>query len=128
MYQSLLTQMSFMTSQFILMDLHHLPLLNERLEIKVSFDGKLIALVSLVTSYCEIYMVDNPKGFGEVDSGNRVDFYSKFRRVFEGMCADFQWHQYKNQFAIIAPVSKGVFVNYKKTAKGMDLDAKIEGY
>lgn len=45
------------------------------------------------------------------------------------MCADFQWHQYKNQFAIIAPVtSKGVFVNYKQNSKLMDTDGKIEGY
>lgn len=53
-----------MTSQFNLMDLYKIPLLNERLEIKVSFDGKLMALFSLVTNYFEIYMVDNYKDFG----------------------------------------------------------------
>lgn len=45
------------------------------------------------------------------------------------MCADFEWHQYKNQFGIIAPVTnKGIFVNYKKGPKGMDPDGKVEGY
>jgi hypothetical protein len=72
-----------------------MPLLNERVEIKTSFDGRFLALVSSITTYFEVYVVDNHKGFHEVKGGNRVDFYSKFKRAFSGMCTDFQWHQYK---------------------------------
>ena len=89
--------MTYLSGQFNLIDIYLNPLLNERMELKVSFDGKLLALFSPVTSYVEVYMVDTPKGLSSVSSSQRIDFYSKMKRVFCGMCLDFAWHQYKNQ-------------------------------
>lgn len=57
-----------------------------------------------------------------MEKDERIDFYYKFRQLGSGYCREIAWHQYKNQFAIIAGLddhNKFIEVKVSKEKKGI---------
>lgn len=89
-----------------------------------NFDGSEIIVFSKSMRYYEIYGITGVEDDGDLIGSSkfddtlskRIDFYSDLKLIGSGYCRDIVWHQFKNQFAIIAGFDdKDQMVEYKVT-------------